>query len=326
REDIVSPNIFSSLWNGSVWSAPNNIGRPYNSSADDLYFSIDADGYFGLLASNRKGTDSVKGKTCCTDIYTIYRSNINVDLITKTFTEEGEPLNGSKVYVVQMINGKQGEFDMRVKEEANEYNFQLQRNLSYRLYAVKDGYFPDSLDLNTVGIKKSKTFEEQFKLRKIPPPAPVYDTITSENPIRLSKIYYDFDDAKILPAAEEDLTFLLGLMNDYPDMVIELSSHTDSQGSGVYNQKLSQKRADSAKKWLIDKGIVDERIKAVGYGEKKILNQCKNGVRCTDEEHGFNRRTEFSILEGPTTIKIEKKVRRDGKEFDPTKKQKDTEQ
>ena len=83
-------------------------------------------------------------------------------------------------------------------------------------------------------------------------------------------------------------------MNEYGDMVIELSSHTDSRGTTPYNKDLSQKRAQSAKNWIVAKGIAEERIKAVGYGESKILNRCVNGVRCSDDEHRFNRRTEFN--------------------------------
>ena len=95
-------------------------------------------------------------------------------------------------------------------------------------------------------------------------------------------------------------------MNQYSDLVIELGSHTDSRGVTGYNQKLSQRRAESAKNWLIGKGIVGERIQPVGYGESKILNKCVNGVKCTDDEHRFNRRTEFKIVAGPTTIQIKK--------------------
>ena len=96
-------------------------------------------------------------------------------------------------------------------------------------------------------------------------------------------------------------------MNKYPEMVIELSSHTDSRGLTGYNQRLSQRRATSAKNWLIERGVVTERVKDVGYGESQIRNKCVNGTKCSDDEHRFNRRTEFKIIDGPTSIEIEKK-------------------
>jgi peptidoglycan-associated lipoprotein len=91
-------------------------------------------------------------------------------------------------------------------------------------------------------------------------------------------------------------------------MVIELGSHTDARGNDDYNQKLSQRRAASARRWLIKKGVAEDRIVAKGYGEEVILNNCTNGEECTDDEHRFNRRTEFKIIQGPTTIEVKKEV------------------
>lgn len=102
-------------------------------------------------------------------------------------------------------------------------------------------------------------------------------------------------------------------------MVIELSSHTDAQGNDAYNERLSQRRAQSAKNWLVSKGIKENRIEAVGYGERNILNDCINGIDCTDEEHRLNRRTEFKILAGPTTIEVKKSDIGDQKKKEPAK-------
>ena len=111
---------------------------------------------------------------------------------------------------------------------------------------------------------------------------------------------------RVLPSAEKDLAYLAELMEQYPDMVIELSSHTDSRGEVDYNKKLSQRRANSAKNWLVTEGIDAKRIKAVGYGESKLLNKCRDKVKCSEEEHQLNRRTEFKIIAGPQTIEIKK--------------------
>ena len=131
-----------------------------------------------------------------------------------------------------------------------------------------------------------------------PPPEDPYETYTINEPIELGNIFYDFNRANILPEAEQDLTFLVELMKEHGDMVIELSSHTDAQGKDSYNLRLSQRRAQSAMDWIVKKGIAEERIKPVGYGETIIRNQCQNDVECTDEEHRYNRRTEFKIIAG----------------------------
>ena len=83
---------------------------------------------------------------------------------------------------------------------------------------------------------------------------------------------------------------------DNPKVKIELSSHTDSRQGNSYNQMLSQLRAESAVKYIISQGIEPKRIKAKGYGETRLLNRCGNNVKCSEEEHQLNRRTEFKIL------------------------------
>ena len=117
-------DVFNADWSGSGWSAPVNMGTPFNSSVDDLYFSIDKDGFSGALASNRPGTKSVKGKTCCNDIYTFQKSNVALDLLTTIFTEK-KPLNGAKVQFFEIVDNKVENFDTRQKENGNKYTFLL---------------------------------------------------------------------------------------------------------------------------------------------------------------------------------------------------------
>ena len=304
-------DIFSSDWNGSNWSTPLNMGKGYNTSVDDLYFSIDEEGYNGFLVSNRPGTNSVKSKTCCNDIYTVELARMILDVNALTFSK-GKALKGASVQLVEMVNNSMGNTESKDNATANNFNFMLAPEMAYMLIATRDGYFPDTIQFNTVGQDISKTFEKRLDLKPVPPPPPPppteeWETYTINNPIELNNIYYDFSDDKILSDAEQDLQVIFELMNKYPDMIIELSSHTDSRGNAPYNLALSQRRANSAKKWLIEKGIIDSRVNAVGYGETRIRNQCANGVKCSDEEHRYNRRTEFTIIAGPKSIQIEKK-------------------
>ena len=91
-------------------------------------------------------------------------------------------------------------------------------------------------------------------------------------------------------------TFVL-VLKDNPTIVIELSAHTDCRASDDYNMSLSDKRAKSAAQYIIDKGGIDKsRITGKGYGESMLINRCANGVKCTEEEHQENRRTEFKVL------------------------------
>lgn len=304
-------DIFNTLWDGSTWSKPNNIGKPYNSSVDDKYFIIDRDGYEGMVVSNREGTSSVESKTCCDDIWFVSKEKIVLELMTTMFNvETKEPLNGVKIDLLNYTADAIEDSKTRIKQDTNSYSFGLVPDKAYRVIASREGFYPDTLEFNTVDVTESQVFNKNISLTPVPPPPPEpeeeYEEYTINEPIRLNNIYYDYDDDKILLDAEQDLTIILELMNQYPELVIELSSHTDSRGLTGYNEDLSQRRANSAKAWLLGRGVADDRINAVGYGESQILNQCVNGVKCDDEEHRFNRRTEFKIISGPTTIQIKK--------------------
>jgi len=311
-------DVFESQWNGAAWSTPKNMGMGVNTSLDDQYYFQNTDGQSGFLVSNRPGPNNLKSKTCCDDIYAWEIERVKVELTAKTLRrkrkgeKENPPLDGCTVQVIDVTDKNPANVDEKTNSAGSQFDFTLAPEKSYLVIASREGYVPDTLQLNTAGIKRTTKVDKTMTLRLLKKPE-VFDTIRTNEPIRLNSIYYDFDDDKILAQSEPDLQFLTDLMQQYPDMKIELSSHTDAQGRSEYNEKLSQRRADSAKKWIVAKGITADRIVAVGYGEKQILNRCVDGVECPDEEHRFNRRTEFKILSGPTSIVIEKVEKRDPK-------------
>lgn len=323
-------DIFYSVWDGSKWSDPQNMGSGYNTSVDDLYFRLDAEGYNGLLTSNREGGRSVKSKTCCDDIYTFSIAKVYADLAVGVFDENKKGLPGATVKLIPM-EGKQpdGPGRSQTKQKGNRFDYDLDLEKAYRVVVSRDGYYPDSLEFNTLGVTEVTHVVKRvfLKAKPVPPPEPLYDTITIEEAIVLENILYDFDSDRIKKEAEPDLQLVKELMEQYPDMVIELSSHTDLRGDDDYNENLSQARAESARRWLVRNGISRSRIQAKGYGEKvpqtisaRVAGQhefLKEGDVLTPEfisklgekeaeevAHSINRRTEFKILEGPQTITI----------------------
>ncbi len=114
--------------------------------------------------------------------------------------------------------------------------------------------------------------------------------------ITLDDVYYDFDKFNIRSDASIDLEHVLQLMQRYPSMTISMESHTDARGTNIYNNTLSQNRAESARKYLISRGIAAQRIMAQGFGESRLRNRCADGTVCTEQEHQWNRRTEIRIL------------------------------
>ena len=170
-----------------------------------------------------------------------------------------------------------------------KFLFQLEQNSDFEVQGQKKGWLSsEAADKTTKGLDRSQQLYVNMEL-KIEQPVNM-GTIT------LKKIHYSYNKCDIRPDAAIELNRLIKLLNDYPDMVIELSSHTDSRGSDDYNMTLSQCRADAAVNYLIKQGIQKNRLNAKGYGETKLLNGCKNGVACTDLQHEENRRTEFTIL------------------------------
>ncbi|NNE25676.1 MAG: OmpA family protein [Saprospiraceae bacterium] len=179
-----------------------------------------------------------------------------------------------------------------------------------------EGHHPDTLIFTPHSYDSNTTTEIALNFKPIELPSPARDTLTIEEPfveldsivelneeIILDRIYYDFDKDNILNVSEEQLGEVLALFERYDSLVIELSSHTDVRGSHEYNIDLSQRRAASARDWLIERGVRPDQIIARGYGETQLWNDCEEGVRCTDDQHRQNRRTVIKILKGPENVK-----------------------
>ncbi|HHH49379.1 MAG TPA: OmpA family protein, partial [Saprospiraceae bacterium] len=113
----------------------------------------------------------------------------------------------------------------------------------------------------------------------------------------LDNIYYDYNKWDIRPDAAKELDKLITVLKDNPNLIVELGSHTDSRGREEYNMTLSQKRAQAAVDYIKSVGFIDEsRIIPKGYGETQLINNCKNGVKCSESKHQKNRRTELKII------------------------------
>jgi outer membrane protein OmpA-like peptidoglycan-associated protein len=111
----------------------------------------------------------------------------------------------------------------------------------------------------------------------------------------IENVYYEYQKFDLLPQTIIALNKVVEVMKSNPDITIDLISHTDSRGGNEFNMKLSQKRAQTAIDYVIAKGISKSRLTAKGMGESQLVNKCKDGVECSEEEHAQNRRTEFKV-------------------------------
>lgn len=112
----------------------------------------------------------------------------------------------------------------------------------------------------------------------------------------VENILFEFNKSELLPESRQTLDKVILAMTANENFSIELGAHSDSKGGDAYNLKLSVERAKSAKNYIVSKGIEPKRIIAKGYGETKLLNNCGNNVKCSDDEHAVNRRLEFKLI------------------------------
>lgn len=113
--------------------------------------------------------------------------------------------------------------------------------------------------------------------------------------LHLPMNFFDLNKATIKKTSEPQLQKVVDILNQYPKLTLDIRSHTDSRQSASNNQILSEKRAQSTREWLVQKGIDANRLTAKGYGETRLVNRCADGVKCTEKEHTQNRRSEFII-------------------------------
>ena len=171
------------------------------------------------------------------------------------------------------------------------FSFELDCDTAYKIIGSKENHKEDAIEFTTA-IKNIL----DLRLKKKIIASNEFVNVRGKLMISVNPIYFDINKSDIREDAALELDRVVRIMEKYPAIKIEGGSHTDSRGSDKFNQSLSARRAISTVNYIIDRGISPNRISAKGYGEAVILNHCLNGVKCTNQEHQINRRTEFVIL------------------------------
>lgn len=200
------------------------------------------------------------------------------------------PMSGAEV---KIVDTESMEVITVYSDAAGNYEYCISCNRSYSIYAEKNGISSIPSIVTTKGVPCNEANSRIDLPIYIKGASPLYAGMI----IRLPNIYFNFDDDRLRPDAYQDLNEVLAMLNQYPDMTLELASHTDSRGKSNYNLNLSRRRSSSVMAYLTGKGISSSRLQPRGYGESQIKNQCENGVVCSEGEHQMNRRTEIKILE-----------------------------
>jgi peptidoglycan-associated lipoprotein len=271
-------DIYKATLNGGKWGNVENMKFPLNSPGDDFGMVFQGDEEKGFLTSNRdggKGGDDIYEFSVPPILFNI--SGIVYDFDTKDPIKDAE---------VQMVD-KDGITYSIMTDKMGAYYFdnsKFKENNTYNFTAHHDDFLNDIGTVTTVGETEGKDFKKDFFLK------------SAKVVIRLPEILYDLNSAQLRPESKDSLNGLIKTLRDNPNIRIELMSHTDSRGSAKSNIDLSQRRAQSVVDYLIEQKIDPSRLQAKGYGETRLLNRCKDGVTCSEEEHQRNRRTEFRII------------------------------
>ena len=264
-----------------------NVGSPINSSYDDVCYVVRSGK--GYISSNRsESTEEVYD-----DIYRFVEHRPIKDLTSQLYgvvtdKSTGAPLPEATVEVYDTDNT----LLYSLKTDAQGYYSQeVSYEPAYILKVTKSGYSSADAFSNQYQEDREHNFELEAKETEL--------TVGTDlaKVLDIPIIYFDFDKSNIRPDAAVELQKIVEVMNQYPDMKIDIRSHTDSRGSDSYNAALSDRRAKSTMEYIISQGISKDRLTSKGYGERQLVNHCSNGVPCSKEEHQANRRSEFIVVE-----------------------------
>ena len=273
-----------------------NLKAPINSMGDDFGITFEGDKEKGFFSSNRndaRGYDHLYSFEL--PVITIFIEGIVSDV-------DENPIEDATVRIV----GKDGLNEKVLAKKDGTYRVELERDIRYVMMASARGYLNQNFELKTGPEEKNETYIVDFYLSPI------------SKPVVIENIFYDFDKATLRPESQKALDEMIKMLNDNPNVTIELGAHTDRKGSDQYNERLAQRRAQSVVDYLIAGGIENERLEAKGYGKSvpKVINKkmAKNydflneGDVLTEEfiltltpeqqeiADQINRRTEFKVL------------------------------
>jgi outer membrane protein OmpA-like peptidoglycan-associated protein len=198
-------------------------------------------------------------------------------------TTEGIP--GVKV---KLINKAEGVQKNALTDDEGVYILHVKKNKTYSLSGKKDKYFSQTEIINTGDFDRNTTLFIKLEI--------CMEKADCGKALALKNIHYDLDKYFIRNDAKPELNRLVEFMVDNPTIDVEVSSHTDSRSSHAYNETLSQNRASAAVDYLVSQGVERERLSGVGYGETVLLNECADGVECSEKKHQINRRTEMKVI------------------------------
>ena len=213
----------------------------------------------GFFASNR--FYQKKASTCCDDLfYFIDPDFVSVSYKAKVQDEENNKMIGAEYQLFQKTDSTDEKFLIKsgTTNEEGEIDFELEPNQDYSVVVKKEDYYTLEKEIQSPNTTSNTVIEGEVKMKRI-----------TKEAVQIENIYYEFDKSDLTKEAKESIkNTILEILEVNPQLIVEIGSHTDGNGTEAYNKNLSQARAESVVKYLISEGIPKENLVAKGYGEK----------------------------------------------------------
>ena len=288
-------DLFYAIPEDTIWTI-FNMGAPFNSMGDDFgitFAGASEDGFFTSNRGQKKGYDL---------IYSFTLPQLEFLIEGKILNTDGEHLSEA---TLRLVGNNGTNVKTQIRRDGT-YRLKLNKDTRYAMLVTSRGFLNQKHTFATEGLKDSHTYEQDFTL------API------SKPVKMDNIFFKFGSWELTSDSEAGLKALVKLLNDNPNITIELAAHTDLVGNNEANQELSHKRAQSVVDYLIKSGIEKERLTAIGYGEEKpvvvddnlhklypympkdqVLDEAFITTLTADKQevcNSLNRRTEFRVL------------------------------
>lgn len=275
-----------------AWGAPMHLDYPLNSQSDDFALTFNPDGKSGFVSSDRYGYDRLL------KFNIVERPLLVEGLVVDSIT--GAPIPNA---TINLLDAEDGSAVALNSDLNGEFSLNLPHGRIFRAEALMDTYFARNLEIRTPADPLVREMQVDIALV---PTSELQDedyasSIEPGDRFELPEIRWDYDSYRLREEAKPALSLVAEFLQNRPGIEVELRSHCDARGSDSYNQKLSERRANSAARYLLDLGVPQNQVHPVGVGEEELRNECTNGVPCSEAKHQENRRTEFLVIRTPDT-------------------------
>ena len=272
-------------------ASPVHLKAPLNSAFDDFGLNWDRQTNNGVFTSNRPEGQGDDDLYVFTNTKPFFEFDYNARIIGKVLDKNTNLPLANAVVVLYNNNGK--ELARTTTNDTGDFVFdKVLSNATYTTQASKETYSTNDTRLSLALYEREVATtipldQDQYKLAQ---------GLDLAKALSLRHIYFDLDKSNIRKDAKVELEKIVEVLTQNPTIKIEIGSHTDSRQSKAYNQALSQRRAKSTLDYLVQRGINKNRLTAKGYGETQLVNNCADGVSCSEAEHQLNRRSTFVIV------------------------------